>query len=88
MLDAVGPWILLGMLIGLVVGFFITEWGWRTRIREKAATGFRLELTGDLYWIVPKSKENCACRRCGMPVQYPGAGFCDGCGPDYEQGER
>lgn len=88
MLDVVGPWILLGMLIGTVVGFFINEMGWRSRLKEKATTGFRLELQGELYWIVPKSKESCACRACGKPVQFPGAQFCLTCGLEYHEGER
>lgn len=39
------------ILIGFSLGFFITDWAWKIRIKEKALSGFRLVVWGTLYEV-------------------------------------
>ncbi len=39
------------MLLAFLAGFWFANWGWKARIREKARTEHRLEVSGKLYSV-------------------------------------
>lgn len=39
--------------LGLCIGMWVTNWTWRMKIRDRARLGIRIEVSGELYHVVP-----------------------------------